>query len=94
MIKIISDTLSCISVQDARKMGLIYLPQIIVFGEKTYRDDSEIDSLTFVNMLLAAKELPSTAAPPPAIVEPVFEEVARNGDTAIAISPSEKLSGT
>ncbi len=94
MIKLISDTLSCISVQDAKNMDLFYLPQIIIFGDKTYRDDTEIDSATFVEKLIQAKQLPSTAAPPPSIVEPIFREVAQNGDTAIAICPTEKLSGT
>lgn len=94
MIKLISDTLSCISAADAKKIGLEYLPQMIIFGDKTYRDDYEIDSETFVNKLLAASELPTTAAPPPAIVEPVFEKIAKKEDIAIAISPSEKISGT
>lgn len=94
MIKLISDTLSCIPTADAKKMELEYLPQMIIFGDKTYRDDHEIDSETFVKKLLAASELPTTAAPPPAIVEPVFKKVAENGDIAIAISPSEKISGT
>ena len=39
MIKIIADTLSNISPAEAQKLGIAYLPQIIVFGEETYRDE-------------------------------------------------------
>ncbi|HAF61591.1 MAG TPA: hypothetical protein DCK95_04625 [Anaerolineaceae bacterium] len=94
MIQLISDTLSCIPLDEANNMGLLYLPQIIVFGDKTYRDDSEIDSITFGEKLSVAKQLPTTAAPPPAIVEPIFKQIEEKGDTAIAICPSEKISGT
>ena len=44
MITIVADTTSCIPVQEARALGIQYLPQIIIIGDDTYRDDTEIDS--------------------------------------------------
>ncbi len=94
MIKIIADTTSCIPPDEAHQKGIYYLPQIIVFGEETYRDDTEMNSLTFLKRLRVSAALPKTAAPPPALYTPIYQEVAEGGDTAIVICPSADVSGT
>lgn len=94
MVKIIADTTSCISVEDAKKWGIPYIPQIIVFGNDSYRDDTEMDSDAFLKRLRASSSLPKTAAPPPPLYYPVFEELKTNGETGIVICPSNEVSGT
>lgn len=94
MIKIIADTTSTILPADAQKLGIFYLPQIIVFGDKTYRDDNEITSKEFLVKLAASSSLPKTAAPPPALYTPIFDEIAKNKDTGVVVCPSSKVSGT
>jgi DegV family protein with EDD domain len=94
MVRIIADTLSCIPVDEAKALGIPYIPQLIIFGEDTYRDDTEINSATFLEKLHTSTELPKTAAPPPALYQPIFEEVMNNNDTALVICPSAELSGT
>ena len=62
MVKIFADTSSSIPVNEAIALGIEYFPQIIVFGEKTYRDDIEMDLKTFLEKLnppqLYLKHLP------------------------------------
>ena len=94
MIRIIGDTTSGLTLQQAQELGIEYIPQLVVFGEETYRDDTEIDSDTFVKKLSESKELPKTAAPPPALYTPIFQDMREKGDSAIVICPSAKLSGT
>lgn len=94
MIKIIADTTSCLSPEQAARAGVVYLPQIIVIGEETYRDDTEMNSRAFLKRQATSSILPKTAAPPPALYAPIFEEIAASGDTGIVITPSAKLSGT
>jgi EDD domain protein, DegV family len=94
MIKIIADTLSGISVKDACDLGIPYLPQIIIFGDESYRDDSEINSKTFLEKLVASSSLPKTAAPPPALYTPIYNQLLSEGHTVIVICPSIELSGT
>lgn len=94
MIKIIADTTSTISPADAKRLGIYYLPQIIVFDDKSYRDDNEITTKEFLSKLSASTSLPKTAAPPPALYTPIFEEITKNKDTAIVLCPSAKVSGT
>jgi DegV family protein with EDD domain len=94
MIKIISDTTSTITPDLAKKLGIPYLPQIIIFGDKSFRDDGELSTTDFLVKLKSSTSLPKTAAPPPALYTPIFAEIALRKDTAIVLCPSEKVSGT
>lgn len=94
MLKIVSDTLTGFPLETLRARGIPVIPQIVVFGETSYRDDSEIDTATFLQKLKASKISPKTAAPPPQLYNSIFAEAAQNGDTVLVIAPSAKLSGT
>jgi DegV family protein with EDD domain len=94
VIKIIADTLSCISPAEAKELGIYYLPQIVVFGENSYRDDTEMDPISFLKRLKSSPVMPKTAAPPPALYEPIYRELAAAGHTMIVIAPTAEMSGT
>ncbi len=94
MIKIIADTTCGLPLDVLEKAGIETLPQYITFGTETYRDDTEIDTEGFLEKLRASKTLPGTAAPPPALYSPVYEQILAAGDTALVITPSSKVSGT
>ncbi len=44
--------------------------------------------------LKLVSELPKTAAPPPALYNPIFTEAGQQGDCVIVVAPSAKVSGT
>lgn len=94
MIKIVADTTSCIPPADAEKLGIGYLPQIIVFGNDSYRDDTELTPERFLTLLRASSTLPKTAAPAPALYTPIYEEFSKNGNTVLVLCPSKEVSGT
>lgn len=94
MIKIVADTTSCIPPTEAEQLGVYYLPQIIVFGEETYRDDSEMDPRTFLKRQKISSVLPKTAAPPPSLYTPIYKELSEKGHTIVVICPSTAVSGT
>lgn len=94
MIKIVADTLSCITVEEARILDVPLLPQIIIFGEESFRDDTEIDTETFLAKLKKSKDLPKTAAPAPALYHPIFKQIIDAGDSPMVICPTAELSGT
>ncbi len=94
MIKILADTTSTLSLEEAKNLDVHYLPQIIVFGEKSYRDDVELTTEDFLVKLRGSSTLPKTAAPPPALYNPIYEEIIKNGDSALVLTPSAKVSGT
>ena len=94
MIKIIADTTSGLPRELLASLGIVLIPQIVVFGEQSYRDDTELDTATFLAKLRSSRQLPKTAAPPPNLYFPHFEDAIKKGDDVIVIAPSAKVSGT
>jgi DegV family protein with EDD domain len=94
MVKIITDTTSGLPRHLAEEYDILILPQIIIFGEEAYRDDTELDTPTFLEKLRAAPDLPKTAAPPPDLCIPIFERLVAEDHTIICLHPSTELSGT
>jgi DegV family protein with EDD domain len=94
MIRIITDTTCSIPVENLKRQGIYFLPQIITFGAESFEDDYQISSSYFLERLKTSAHLPGTAAPPPALYQPIFEEILDAGDTALILTPSNFLSGT
>jgi len=94
MTKIIADTTCGLPISELAALDILVIPQIIIFDNKAFQDDHEIDTSTFLSKLKKAKELPKTAAPPPALYEPIFQECAKNGESIVVVAPSSDLSGT
>lgn len=95
MVKIVTDTTSGLPLELARARDIPVLPQIIIFGEESYRDDTEMDTQMFLQKLRSSPTMPKTAAPPPALYNPIFEQLIADGyRTIICLHPSSELSGT
>lgn len=94
MIKVIADTTCGLPIEELAELDIDVIPQIIIFDGKPYRDDTEIDTPTFLAKLTEAKELPKTSAPPPALYEPLFKKYAQEGHSIVIPTPSTDLSGT
>jgi DegV family protein with EDD domain len=94
MIQIIADTISSIPVSMAKDLGIPFLPQIVIFGDESFRDDTEMDSALFLKRLRSSNQLPKTAAPPPELYNPIYKKIISEKKTAIVIAPSSDLSGT
>ncbi len=72
MVKIVADTTSGLPKQLLKDLNIALIPQIVCFGEDSYRDDTEMDTAMFLQKLKSASELPKTAAPPPALYHPII----------------------
>jgi DegV family protein with EDD domain len=94
MTKIVADTTSGLPHEMLKTLGIPLIPQIVVFGEESYRDDTELDTATFLQKLKASAQLPKTAAPPPQLYHPIFEQALKDGDDVVVVAPSAKVSGT
>lgn len=94
MVKIIADTTSCLSLAQAQALGIYYVPQIIVIGDQTYRDDTEMTPIEFLKRQRVSPVLPKTAAPPPAMYNPIYEELLGQGHSILVLTPSAQVSGT
>ncbi len=94
MIKIIADTTCVLPSSLCQKLDITIMPQIIIFGDRSYRDDTELDTATFLKKLRASTDLPKTAAPSPSLYLPVYQKILDDGDEALVICPSSDVSGT
>lgn len=94
MVKIITDTTSCLSPEFAHRYQIPVIPQVINFGEESYLEGVNLDNATFMQKLRNSKELPKTAAPPPELFSREFQRLVPLGDPILCIHPSSEVSGT
>jgi DegV family protein with EDD domain len=94
MVKIVADTTAGLPRETLSSLGIALVPQIVVFGEQSFRDDTELDTAGFLQKLKASAQLPKTAAPPPPLYNPIFEQAAEAGEEVVVVAPSGKVSGT
>ena len=92
-IRIITDSTSDISQQDAARLGVLVLPLTVRFGESEYEDGVTIDAATFYEKLTAETELPKTSQVTPFSYQRAFEEALQAGDQVLCITASSGISG-
>lgn len=91
-IHIITDSASDIPASE--RENLTVLPMTITFGETEYQDGVTLTHRQFYELLVESDTLPVTSQIPPFTFEEAMRKVVDNGDTAIVITMSGKLSGT
>lgn len=92
-VRIITDSASDITGDEAKKLGIKVLPLTTIFGEEQYLDGVDLSHEEFFRKLVETDVFPSTSQLPPYDYEKAFAEVKKAGDTAVCITLSSKLSG-
>ena len=94
-VKFIIDSASDLLPSECKKLGVTHVPLTVRFGEKEFADAVDLSHKKFYKMLTSGKEEhPTTSQVTPAAWASAMEEVVENGDTAVVITLSSKLSGT
>lgn len=91
-VKIITD--STVNVSPASLSRLCVVPLTVHFGDEEYIDGVTIDHKTFYEKLIESDVLPTTSQASPAAFAELFEKVTAEGDTAVVLTISSRLSGT
>lgn len=91
---IVADTTCGLPRELLAQRGIPLIPQVVMFGDDSFHDDKDLDTVKFLKRLKASKELPKTSAPEPSLYYPVFEEAKKNGESVIVVAPTSKASGT
>ena len=91
-IRIITDSASDLSA--STREGLTILPLAIRFGDTEYLDGVTISHHEFYEKLIESDTLPTTSLVSPAAFEETYARSVADGETAIAITISSRLSGT
>jgi DegV family protein with EDD domain len=94
-VKIVTDSTSDIPAKLAKELDITVVPQILVFGEKTYRDRIDITIDDFYKKLLNEPTYPHTSQPSPQDFVDIFTSLSKQKpDGIVSILISTKLSGT
>ncbi len=94
MVRIIIDSACDMPKEIADKLHLDFLPLKTIFGEEEFLDGITLSHDDFYTKLENSKVNPTTSQVSPADFEDVYADVKKNGDTAVVITISSKLSGT
>jgi DegV family protein with EDD domain len=94
MVQIVADTTCGLSRELLKQRGIPCVPQVVIFGDRSYHDDGELETAAFLKLLKASATLPKTAAPEPALYHPIFTKAQERGNSLIVLAPSSKISGT
>jgi DegV family protein with EDD domain len=91
-IKIVTDSCSDISQEEAKKLGISVVPAYLHFGNEVYRDGVDIDYERFWEKLTTSSVHPCTAAPSPGDFTSVYEEIAKETSEIVSIHVTRKHS--
>ena len=93
-VHIITDSTSDLTVQAAQALNVRLIHMRVIFEDGVYTDGVDIDKDQFYAKQAQAKVLPKTTQVNPQEYCDAFQPLLENGDEAVAILMSSKLSGT
>jgi DegV family protein with EDD domain len=93
-VKIVTDSGSDISQEEARRLGITVVPVYLRFGNEVYRDGVDISSDGFYDKLATSSVHPSTSSPSPGDFAKAYEEAARETDEIVSIHITGRHSAT
>jgi DegV family protein with EDD domain len=93
-VKIVTDSGSDITQEEARELGITVVPLYLRFGDKVYRDGVDIDAPEFYQKLVSSPVHPSTSSPSPGDFAKVYEEVSQDAEEIVSIHITSKHSTT
>lgn len=91
---IVTDSTAYLPVELLTKYNITTVPQVLIWGDETFRDGIDILPDEFYRRLKTAKVMPSTSQVSPMTMKTVFEKLLSDGYEICGIFLSSKLSGT
>ena len=93
-VRIVTDSSADLPADLVQQHGITVLPCYVVVDDQTFKDGVEINADEFYRRLQADGRTPTTAQPTVADFQEVYRDIASQGDQALSIHVSAKLSGT
>ena len=91
---IVTDSTSYIPNEFVQKYKITVTPQVLIWGDETFRDGIDIQPSDYYSRLKSAKVMPSTSQVSPATMHETFQGLVSQGFDVLGIFISSKLSGT
>ncbi|MBQ7798770.1 MAG: DegV family protein [Clostridia bacterium] len=93
-VKLIIDSASDISLEEAKKLGITMVPMGVRFNEEEYLDGVNLTPNQFYDKLIENTDLPKTSQVNPYTFEEEYDKLVPQGHDVVVITISSKLSGT
>lgn len=93
-VAIVTDSTAYIPKDLTEKYQILTAPQVLIWGDKTYRDGVDIQPEEFYTRLKTATVMATTSQVTIAAFKDIFSTLIEQGKDILAILISEKLSGT
>lgn len=91
-VKIVIDSTADLTPEIKARVSVV--PLTVHFGDEEYIDGVTITHKQFYEKLIECDTLPSTSQATPAAFAETFDKIVANGDSAVVLTVSSKLSGT
>jgi DegV family protein with EDD domain len=93
--RIVVDTSSNVPDELLARYRMLEVPTLVIFGEESFQNKHELSEAAFYEKFAAAKALPTTSQPPPALFSAAYRQaLAEGAEHIVLITVSSKLSGT
>jgi DegV family protein with EDD domain len=93
-VAIVTDSTAYIPQEMLKRYPITVLPQVLIWGEETFRDGVDIQPVEFYTRLAKATVMPSTSQVSPVEFETAFRSLNAQGYEVLAITIANSLSGT
>lgn len=93
-IAFVTDSTSYLPIEYSKKYNITVTPQVLIWGEETFRDGVDIQPEQFYTRLKSAKSMPTTSQVPIVTMQSAFQGFVDQGMEVLGIFISSKLSGT
>jgi DegV family protein with EDD domain len=93
-IALVTDSTTYMPTELVKQYNISVAPQVLIWGDQTYKDGVDIESREFFTRLKTAKVMPSTSQVAVISFQEIFQDLVDKGLDVIALLVSSKLSGT
>ena len=93
-IALVTDSTTYMPPELVKKYNISVAPQVLIWGDQTYKDGVDIESSEFFTRLKTAKVMPTTSQVAIISFQDIFQHLVDQGYEVLALLVSSKLSGT
>jgi DegV family protein with EDD domain len=93
-VAVVTDSTAYLPPDIVEKYHIKVIPQVLIWGEETYRDGVDIQPTEFYERLAKASVMPASSQASIPDFQDIFKELSSDGYDILAVLLSDKLSGT
>ena len=93
-VRFIVDSAADVLPEECARLGVTHVPLKVIFGEEEFDDGVDLSHRAFYEKLVESDRLPTTSQVTPAAFLEALEPIMENGDEAVILTLSSRLSGT